>query len=142
MDEKTKSDNGGTPRNKTVGKPRGYAVIRFLGKRKPSDIDMIKIGVHGDGINYDATVKRNEYIPVPAAVVHSMRNAQEPESESGEADPNNALHIRRRKTVRFVQRFPFELVCWITKKQYNELRAIAKNRSIEDEEIFAVQDAA
>ena len=114
---------------------RKFAVIRFPGKIRKQDPDLIPVGVHGDNFHYKKKFKRNEYIPVPIAVIEALRNAKEPVVE--DEDPTSPkVMSRRRKIVGFSPRFPFELLGYTTKENYEKLVKIATERSITDDELY------
>jgi hypothetical protein len=109
---------------------RKYAIIRFPGKLRKQDPDIISVGVNGDKYR----MKRMEFIPVPASVIEALKNATEPVVE--EEDPASpSVQTRRRKVVGFSPRFPFELHGYVTKDVYERARAIAKVRSITEREL-------
>lgn len=110
---------------------RKYAVIRFPGKLRKWDPDIVSVGVNGQ----KTRMKRQELIPVPIAVIEALRNAKEPVVE--EEDPlSPKVMSRRRKIVGFSPRFPFELFGYLTKENYEKLRKIAMERSISEEEMY------
>jgi hypothetical protein len=98
-------------------KSRQFAVIRFSGKTKKTDPDIISIGVNGEKIR----CKRNEFIPVRSAFIEALRNAKEPVVENEDVDQTKTM-LRKRKIVNFAPRFPFELVGWIDEATYEEFR--------------------
>lgn len=100
-------------------KSREFAVIRFPGKTKKTDPDIVSVGVNGNKIR----CKRNEFVPVRAEYIHALRNAKEPVVEPDDFDPSK-MHLRKRKVVDFAPRFPFELVGWIDKETYEEFRQL------------------
>jgi hypothetical protein len=115
-------------------KAREYAVIRFPGKTKKTDPDIVSIGVNGIKIR----CKRNELIPIQAPFIEALRNAKEPVVEGGEGfDPTNSI-LRRRKIVNFAARFPFELIGWIDEETYEDFRRrTTEGESLTEKEVFA-----
>jgi len=110
---------------------REFAVIRFPQKLRKIDPDIISVGVEGRKYR----MKRNEFIPVPFEVIHALRNAKEPVPEPETSD-GFSPQLRRRKVVDFSPRFPHEIVGWITRDAYERLRAIAKRRSLTEQEVY------
>lgn len=114
-------------------KSREYAVIRFPGKTKKTDPDMISVGVNGEKIR----CKRNELVPVKAPFIEALRNAKEPVVENEDMDPTKTM-LRRRKVVNFAPRFPFELVGWIDEETYQDFRLRALDgESLTEKEVYA-----
>jgi hypothetical protein len=114
-------------------KTREFAVIRFPGKTKKTDPDLISIGVNGEKIR----CKRNEFIPVKAPFIEALRNAKEPVVEGEDFDPSKTM-LRRRKVLNFAPRFPFELVGWIDEATYQEFRGrTTSGESLTEKEVYA-----
>lgn len=123
--------NEGTP--VSPSRTREYAVIRFPGKTKKTDPDIISIGVNGEKIR----CKRNEFIPVKAPFIEALRNAKEPVVEGEDLDPTKTM-LRRRKVVNFAPRFPFELVGWVNEETYEEFRQrTVAGESLTEKEVYA-----
>lgn len=127
------------PAVKTEGKKinpgKEYAIIRLPQKAKGSkEPDQVPVRVTGERI----LLMRNEFIPVRKKHITALRNAVEPVFEDGEQLDGDVHIIRRRKSVAFAPRFPFELVGWIDEKDYNKFRKIALKRSITQKEVDAV----
>lgn len=119
-------------RDEVQAKKREFAVIRFPGKIRKTDPDIISIGVNGEKIR----CKRNEFIPVRSAFIEALRNAKEPVVEPETLDSTNPM-LRRRKVVDFAQRFPFELVGWIDEEAYQNFRArTLAGESLTEREIY------
>jgi len=112
---------------------REYAIIKMGGKRTKQDSTLVVVRVTGETIR----MKRGSYIPVKAQVVHALRNALQPITEEDDGS-GSTQQIRRRKTVDYSPRYPFELFGWITEKDYNRLRKIALIREITEREVNEV----
>ncbi|HUV78527.1 MAG TPA: hypothetical protein VMW06_10795 [Desulfobacterales bacterium] len=126
MTENTQEKPNDRPKNA----PKEFALIKFPGKTRKQDPDIIYVRVNGNPVR----MKRIEFIPVKLEVVHALRNATEPVVESEDSAGGDVDMVRRRKVVSHAPRFPFELVGWITAKDFNKLRKIALKRSITDQE--------
>jgi len=112
---------------------RDFAIIRMGGKRSKQDSTLVPVRVTGETIR----MKRGSYIPVKAKFVHALRNALEPITEEDDGS-GSTQQIRRRKTVDYSPRYPFELFGWIDEKNYNRLRKIALKREITEWEVNEV----
>jgi len=112
---------------------RQYAIIKMGGKRTKQDSTLVPVRVTGETIR----MKRGAYIPVKAKFVHALRHALEPITEEDDGS-GSTQQIRRRKTVDYSPRYPFELFGWIDEKTYNRLRKIALKREITEREVNEV----
>lgn len=115
-------------------KARKFAVIEFNKRQSKLDPEKISVGVNG----YKYRMKRGEKIPVPSAVIHALRNAQEPVVEEEENGAQDNINIKRRKVTNMVPRFPFTLHGWISEVDYEKLKEISMERSITEEELDKV----
>ena len=112
---------------------RDFAIIRMGGKRTKQDSTLVPVRVTGETIR----LKRGSYIPVKAKFIHALRNALQPITEEDDGT-GSTQQIRRRKTVDYSPRYPFELFGWIDEKNYNRLRKIALKREITEREVNEV----
>lgn len=120
-------------RDEVQAKKREFAVIRFPGKIRKTDPDIISIGVNREKMR----CKRNEFVPVRARFIEAIRNAKEPVVEEEDLDPTKTM-LRRRKVVNFAPRFPFELVGWIDEEAYQDFRArTLAGESLTEKEVYA-----
>lgn len=132
MTDSTDKDNPKT--NPAKNPAREFAIIKFPGKTRKHDPDKISVRVQGERI----LMKRNEFIPVQVKFIHALRNATEPVVEDEDSSGDAIDAVRRRKVVDHAPRFPFELVGWILKKDYDKFRRIALKRSITQKEVDKV----
>jgi len=128
-----KADKEAEETPEEVKPKRDFAIIRMGGKRTKKDPTLVVVRVTGETIR----MKRGSYIPIKAKFVHALRNALEPITEEDDGS-GSTQQIRRRKTVDYSPRYPFELFGWIDEKTYNRLRKIALKREITEREVNEV----
>jgi hypothetical protein len=131
----TDSADKDSPKTNPAKNPaREYAIIKFPGKTRKHDPTRISVRVCGERM----LMKRMEFIPIHVKFVKALRNATEPVVEEEDSSGDAIDAVRRRKVVDHAPRFPFELVGWISKKDYDKFRRIALKRSITQKEVDKV----
>ena len=115
---------------------KGYAIIRFPERSTSAEPLRPFVGVHGDDINFSASIKRGEYVPVPWPAVLALREAKEPMIETKEI---NYGPVKLQETIKKTvprKGMTFEIIRRIGKQEYDTLRGIAQQRSLTEAEAF------
>ena len=120
---------------KQINPAKQFAIIRLpkkpAGSKEPN---LVSVRVNGERIQ----LMRNEFIPIKKMHINAIRNAVEPVVENEDSAEGDVHLIQRRKIISDTPRFPFELVGWISEKEFQRFRKIALKRSITQEEVDKV----